>query len=235
MVDLEQYYDDQNRSSRTAEALTPEEQIKDLGIEPKSTIGSHFLDVDEQTQRYFRMVKNWWVYERQKQSANREERMKAHNYKDGYQWSDEDKAVVEARGQKATVLNRIKPSIDWLVGTEKRTRVDYAILPRRDDGAKTAETKTQLMKYVTDVCKAGFSRSLAFSDTVISGVGWIDVGIRSDESKEPLYVDYEDWRNVWYDSHAKQRALSDGRYMFRSKVVDFDVAVAMFPDRADCI
>lgn len=232
-IDIEQYYE--QTPSRGAEGLTLEEQIKDLGINVKKPMGSHDLDTDEQTQRYFRMIKNWYAYEKVKQSGNRLERIKAHNYKDGDQWDDEDKRVVEERGQKALVLNRIKPACDWLIGTEKRTRVDFAILPRKKEDAVVAETKTKLMKYVSDTSKAGFARSLAFEDAVVSGLGWLDHGIRSDETEEPLYIDYEDWRNVWYDSHAKQRNMSDGRYLFRAKVVDYDVAVAMFPERADCI
>lgn len=230
---ITEYYE--NPTSRMSEGLTPEEQIKDLKVPGKSTTGAHFLDTDEQTQRYFRMIKNWFVYEKMKQSDNRIERIKAHNYKDGEQWDEDDKAVVEARGQTASVFNRIKPACDWLIGTEKRTRVDYSILPRKKDDSKQAESKTKLLKYLSDVCKIGFARSLAFEDAVISGVGWLDHGIRSDETDEPLYVDYEDWRNVWRDSHAKKRDLSDGRYLFRSKIVDYDIAVAMFPDRADCI
>lgn len=232
-VNLEEYYD--QATSKAAEGLTPEEQIRDLGIKVTKPMGSHILDTDEQTQRYFRMIKNWWHYERVKQAPNRQDRIKAHNYKDGDQWSDEDKEVVENRGQSATVFNEIKPAVDWLIGTEKRTRVDYSVLPRRKEEAKVAEVKTKLLKYLADVGKVGFARSLAFEDGVISGVGWLDHGIRSDETEEPLYIDYEDWRNVWHDSHAKQRDLADGRYMFRSKVVDYDMAVAMFPERADCI
>lgn len=232
-IDLEQYYE--QRPRKGVEGLTPEEQIKDLGIDVKKPMGSHFLDIDEQTQRYFRMIKNWYSFERVKQSDNRLERIKAHNYKDGDQWDDVDKEVIESRGQKAIVLNRIKPAVDWLIGTEKRTRVDFAILPRKKEDSLHAETKTKLMKYLSDVCKAGFARSLAFEDAIVSGIGWLDHGIKSDESDEPLYIEYEDWRNVWHDSHAKQRDLSDGRYLFRTKVVDYDIAVAMFPERADCI
>lgn len=230
---IDDYYS--NHPSSVSTGLTPEEQIKDLKIPKKSTAGSHFLDIDKQTQRYFRMVKGFCSYERMRQSDNRQERMKAHNYKDGDQWDDDDKTTVEDRGQQPLVFNRIKPACDWLIGTEKRTRVDYTILPRRKAGSKPAETKTKLLKYLSDTCKIGFTRSLAFEDAVISGLGWLDHGIRSDEIDEPLYVAYEDWRNVWYDSHAKERDLSDGRYLFRSKVVDYDIAVAMFPDRADCI
>lgn len=232
MSDLDPYQDSSAMSS-AASGLTLEEQIEDLNV-PKKT-APHFLDTDPQTLKYFRMIKNWFAFERQKQTENRLERIKAHNYKDGDQWDDEDKEIVEARGQKASVFNIIKQNVDWLVGTEKRTRVDYAILPRRKAESKEAEAKTKLIKYISDINKAGFARSLAFEDAIISGKGYLDHGVRSDNTEEPLYIRYEDWRNVWDDSLAKERDNSDGRYQFLSKIVDYDIAVAMFPARADVI
>ena len=226
-------YQDSSAMSSTSRGLTLEEQIEDLNVPVKTS--PHFLDTDPQTLKYFRMIKNWFAFERQAQAENRLERIKAHNYKDGDQWEDEDKEVVEGRGQKASVFNIIKQNVDWLIGTEKRTRVDYAILPRKKAESKEAEAKTKLIKYVTDVNKAGFARSLAFEDAIISGKGYLDHGIRSDNSEEPLYIRYADWRNVWDDSLAKERDNSDGRYQFLSKIVDYDIAVAMFPGRADVV
>jgi hypothetical protein len=232
-MSLGEHYGDPVKEAATG--LTLDEQIEDLKVPKEGSIGEHFLDKDPKTQKYFRLIRSWWYYEREKQIDERVERMKAHDYRDGEQWDPDDKEEVEARGQKASVFNLIKPTCDWVVGTEKRTRVDYSVMPRQSDAQPTAEKKTKLLKYLADVNKIGFERSLAFDDATVSGLGWLDHGIRSDETDEPLYVTYEDWRNVWRDSHAKRRDLSDSRYLFRSKVVDYDIAVAMFPDRADCI
>lgn len=232
-MSIDEYY--QNQESYTVDGLTPEEQIEDLDISKKPSIGKHFLDTDKKTRKYFRMIRAWWRYERIRQASSRQNQIRAHNYRDNDQWSDEDANEVEKRGQQAQVFNLIKPGCDWLVGTEKRMKVDYEILPRRKNESKQAEIKTKLLKYLSDTCKISFARSLAFEDAIISGVGWLNHGVRSDADKEPLYVQYVDWRNVWYDSHAKERDMSDGRYQFLSKIVDYDIAVAMFPDRADCI
>ena len=105
MIDIDPYQDS-SAMSNAASGLTLEEQIEDLDV-PKKT-APHFLDTDPQTLKYFRMIKNWFAFERQKQAENRLERIKAHNYKDGDQWEDEDKEVVEARGQKASKFNVIK-------------------------------------------------------------------------------------------------------------------------------
>jgi len=214
--------------------LTPDEEVEDIK-KNDSSIGEHFLDTDPQTQKYKRMVFNWWGYERQRQAENRALRMKDHEFYDGFQWDEDEATEIENRGQAAFVFNLVKPTCDWIIGTERRTRVDYSVLPRRKEEAPQSEQKTKYFKYLDDANKAGHTRSLAFKDSIISGLGWIDDGIRSDETDDPIYSRYEDWRNVWHDSHAKERDLSDGRYLFRSRIVDYDIAVAMFPDRADCI
>ena len=138
-------------------------------------------------------------------------------------------------GQVPITFNQVKPTVDWVLGTEKKIRVDYRILPRGEEDAKNAEMKTKLFKYVSDANNAGFKRSKSFADAVLAGVGWIDHGINADPDNEPLIVGYEDWRNVWYDTLGLEDDLSDGRYIFRGKWVDEDVACAMFPDRADVI
>jgi hypothetical protein len=218
--------------SATDPGLTVEEQLENLGVslDPKP---DNYLDGPEVRKR-LRMVLNWWNQERAQQAENRRERIKAHEYYDGFQWDKEDAEEVEARGQQARVFNRIKPSIDWITGTEIKTRIDYRVLPRTADDAKGAEVKTKLMKYVSDVNRTPFNRSSAFKDMIISGLGWTEKGIRTQDNdeEEPLFSDYEDWRNVWHDSLSIKPDGSDARYLFRRKTVDLDIAVTMFPDRA---
>jgi hypothetical protein len=133
------------------------------------------------------------------------------------------------------VFNQVKPPVDWVVGTETRTRIDYMVLPRGKEDRALAETKTRILKYVSDVNKEAFHRSRAFEDSVKSGVGWMEAGVRSDPDDEPVFVRWEDWRNIWWDTLHVEPDYSDARYIFRSKWVDFDVAAAMFPDRVGVI
>ena len=211
--------------------VTPDEQIKEVGLDPNKVKDDNYLD-GPKVRRRFRQILEWWDQVRSLQTKDRQERLRDHDYYDGDQWDAEDKEAVEDRGQRACVYNLVKPTIDWLTGTEKRTRVDFRVLPRERDDSKGAETKTEVLKYVADINKSHFHRSRAFEDCAISGVGWIEAGIKSDETDEPLFVRYEDWRNIWYDPLSVERDLSDARYLFRAKYVDIDIAAAMFPDRA---
>lgn len=175
-------------------------------------------------------VKSWWAYARVILSSSRLDCLHDHNVYDGDSWSAEDKAAMKARGQKAINFNRVKPTCDWLIGSEKKNRIDFNVLPRTSEDAKGAEIKTQVLKYLSDANRLPSERSMAFKDAVISGLGWLEVGKTNEPGEEPIFIDYEDWRNIWYDPLSVRLDLKDCRFIIRRKRVDLDVACAMFPD-----
>lgn len=174
---------------------------------------------------------NWFYYERDRQAVNRMEMAMDHLFYDGEQWDVHDASILRERGQLPLVYNEVAPMVDWLIGTERRTRVDWKVLPRTDDDVEMADVKTKVMKYVSDINKAPFTRSRAFSDAVKGGVGWIDDGARDDPTQDVIFSKYEDWRNIIWDSNSYELDLSDAIYLFRWRWVDEDVAKAMFPDQ----
>lgn len=180
----------------------------------------------------FRKVEDWFVQERQAQANNRFLMARDQDFVDGEQWTAADKAELEERGQPAMVFNLIGTTIRWITGTEKRTRVDYKVAGRGKEDNDSAENKTALLKYLSDVNRGGYHRSKAFEDAVGAGLGWIETGIKSDKGEEPLFERYESWRNVWFDRMSMEPDLKDSRYLFRAKWVDLDVAQAYFPDKA---
>ena len=186
------------------------------------------LDTDE-AKKDHRMLINWFYQEKDKQATNRMEMATDNDFYDNIQYSEEDAAILNDRGQAPLVYNEVAPMVDWLIGTERRTRMDWRILPRAEDDVKMADIKTKVLKYVSDVNKVPFVRSRAFSDAVKVGVGWMDDGVRDDPTQDILYCKYEDWRNVLWDSASYELDLSDARYLFRWRWVDEDVANMMLP------
>jgi hypothetical protein len=217
---------------RVGLGITEEEELEDLHLPVERR--DNVLDGPD-VQKNMRRLINWWYRERQLQADGRTEQMTDHKFYDGKQWEAKDELELEERGQKALVFNQIKPSVDWVLGTEKRTRIDYKILPRKKEHGPSAETKTKGMKYLSDTNKETFQRSRAFEDMVKCGIGWMEYGVRNDETDEPIFCRFEDWRNCWGDSLSIEIDNSDARYFFRSKFVDLDVGCAMFPERAGLI
>jgi hypothetical protein len=177
--------------------------------------------------------KSWFLAEASRQATNRRLMARCENFYDGQQWEFRDAEEVRERGQNPVVYNEIKPSIDWLIGTERRTRVDFIVVADEpgEEADEDARVKTKLLKFLDMTNRASFERSFAAEQAFKAGMGWMEVGLRGDKSGPPVYIGAESWRNILYDSRASKRDLSDARYIFRIKVVDFDVAVALFPDK----
>ncbi len=178
-----------------------------------------------------RKIREWWEQARQNQAENREQQAIDEDYYDGLQWADEDIIELLERHQAPYVFNLIKPACDWIIGTEKRTRMDFKIHARKDDKEvrDNAQVKTDTLKYLDDVNLAAYARSQAFAQTVKVGVGWLEDGVRNDESDELIFSRQESWRNIWYDHLSVERDLGDARFLFRAKWTDLDYAEKMFP------
>lgn len=189
----------------------------------------------EEARAELRRLLEWFYHEKEKQSLNRLEMAMDADFYDNLQWDPEDAQVLRDRGQMPLVYNEVAPMVDWVIGTERRTRVDWRVLPRTEDDVEMADTKTKVLKYVSDINRVPFVRSRAFADAVKSGVGWIDDGVRDDPTQDILYSKYEDWRNVIWDSSGYELDLSDSRYLFRWRWVDEDIAMMMFPARRHVI
>lgn len=178
-----------------------------------------------------RQVQQWWCEARDLCSENRAQRVLDHDYYDSLQWSNAERQELYNRGQAPLVYNKIALSVDWITGTERRTRVDYAVHPRNQNGIQDAKNKEKLLKYLSDVNRTGWERSRAFKDATISGLGWMEQNIRGDSAQDMILDAYVPWQQMWHDPFHRDTALKDCRYLHRRKWVDLDFAISLFPDR----
>lgn len=182
-------------------------------------------------QKLHRKLMSWYMSEREIQAANRYQMAVDHDYYDNIQFSMQDEQEIIDRGQAPVVYNETAASVDWIIGTEKRTRVDFKVLPRAEDDVKTADAKTKVLKWNGDVNNTVFIRSKAFEDCVKGGLGWLEDGACGDPTQEPLFSRYESWRNIIDDSKSVEIGGEDARFLFRIKWLDLDVACALLPNR----
>ena len=192
------------------------------------------LDSEAVTLLHRRMVA-FFLQELDIQAPERAQMATDEDYYDSLQWSAEDERVLRERGQDPLVLNVIAQSINWLLGSQKRARADYKVLPRTKDMLKDAQVKTQILKYLEDVNHSIFSESDAFAEAVKAGVSYLECGVREDTDGEPIYDAFESWRNVIRDSADRSRDGEGGRYLFRMRWTDADHACQLFPDRKGLI
>lgn len=153
------------------------------------------------------------------------------DYYDGEHYSEDDKIVLLNRGQAPLVYNETKPAIDWVIGEEKRKRMDFNVYGRAEDDAESAVAKQKLIKYLSDVNRIGWQRSEAFTNMVKAGQGWTEICVEPDDAGEPtIKFRHVSWRNIIEDSSSRCLDMSDMRYIFRDKIVDLEEASAWFPN-----
>jgi len=179
-------------------------------------------------------LKQMYLEELDRQHFNRQERAKWVRYFNNDQFTAERRKKMEAVGLSPASSNMIKPIIEYLKGTERRGRIDFTVSPRTDSKSarESAQSKQEMMKWLDYSNQAGFERSLASDQAFITGLGWLEIGVRQDKQGPKVVKMAEDWRNMLHDSRGLSMDSEDWRYIFRTKVVDLDVAKAIFPNKA---
>jgi len=216
--------------TRVNKQSTPVDRLPEAKQSDQPAPAENPLDSEHGQQLHARLL-SFYRQELDRQSENRFQMAIDEDYYDNIQWSEEEAQGLKDRGQAPIVYNVTATSINWIIGSEKRGRTDFKILPRGKEDAKQAELKTDYLKYLSDVNRLPFQRSRAFEDAIKVGIGWLEDGAQDEDDGEPIYSRYESWRNMLHDSAATELDNSDGRYIFRSKWVDVDVAKALFPKR----
>ena len=155
-------------------------------------------------------------------------------YYDHEQWTEDEKAEIEERGQQPFVLNTIRPTVDMVCAQEVERRNDIQVCGREESDDSKAALLTALLKHVFDTCHFEYYHSQCFKDALIGGRGWLETGVYTDErGKEMIKVDQVPWENVYLDPYSRKPDASDARFIIKIKWIDRDVLKKLFPAKAD--
>lgn len=194
-------------------------------------MGRSFLEMSPQERHDRRMA--WFVGEAYRQASNRAMMVKCERYYDQHQTDERRRRETEARGQTVVQYDQITPQIDWLLGTERRMRIDSKVTPRRVLDEQTtldAENKTELLKWIDDTNRTGYHRSAAWDDAMKAGMGWLEIYAKRDEDGWTIGKKSVPWKHTLWDSLGLEKTGTENmRFFFRMKPVDLDVALAHWP------
>ena len=174
---------------------------------------------------------NWFKESRDAFARMRRETDRDAEYYDpGHQWSAKDKEKLKVRKQPPIERNRIKPVLDLVLGTETRSRVEFKAKPRTGEHVEDASVVTDLMKHCMDQNEGEYQCSDAFADEAKVGFGWVEVSKQTNPLKDPVQIKWEDRHYIYWDPHARDYDLNDGKYLIREKWMDEEDAKAFFPE-----
>jgi hypothetical protein len=204
----------------------------------------------EQTAQMDAMLSQYVREFEESEDATREAREKAERDRDYYdekQWTAEEKAALEARGQPATVMNEIKPKVNTMMGLEKQTRKDPKAFPRNPDDEDSARAATDAVRYVCEDSRWDDKRSQAAKELAIEGTCAVMVGVKkvrrgslmNSTAMTPIQMDPEirriPWDRFYYDPHSSEFDFSDAAYMGVVIWMDLDAALSKYPQAKDVL
>ncbi len=151
------------------------------------------------------------------------------DYYDGKQWTSAEKTKLEARGQAAIVINRVKRKVDFLTGSEIQARTDPKAFPRTPNHEQAAEAATDALRYVCQNNDFDIVRSDAWENMVVEGTGACAVLVKPVHGEPEISLAWVPWDRLFWDPHSRKRDFSDARYKGVVIWMDQDEAVARWP------
>lgn len=157
------------------------------------------------------------------------------DYYDNIQYTAEELAILEKRGQPPVIDNRIKTKIDYLIGLEKQQRIDPRALPRTPAHEQDADAASQALKYVADEQDYDSKRSAVWRNLLIEGCGGISVAVEMGYDGPEIVLRRWSWDRMFYDPHSAEADFSDAGYFGGVIWMDYDDALAQYPDSKDVL
>lgn len=158
------------------------------------------------------------------------------DYADGNQLDSELLARQRALGIPPAKENIIGPAITALCGYETKTRTDWRVTPDGDpQGQDVSDALNYRLNQAERHSRADRALSDAFRPAASVGMGFIEVTRPSNPLEYGYRCRYVSRNEVWWDMTARERDLSDARWLFRRRWIDRMQAIAMFPEHKELL
>ncbi len=167
----------------------------------------------------------------------REEREWAEMHRDYYddkQWTSDEIATLNARGQPVITDNKIKDKVLYLVGVEQKTRTDPKAYPRTPVHDEDADVATACIRYVFDQNRFSVLKSAVFNILLVEGFGGAEVIPDKDDPKRILIRKIR-WDRLYRDPFSLEADCSDAGYVGIITWMDVDRAKERWKGKSEVI
>ena len=159
--------------------------------------------------------------------------VKVNEYKENEQWTeDEIKELVTIRHQPLYINNQVKVTIDRLNGQFAQLKTRIALRPRTKADQKLADLYSDIFRFIYQNNNLEFEERDCADDGFTGGRGVLDIQVEFDDTLLPqIKIRAEDSLAIHPDPHSKHYDWNeDALYVNRSKWVDVNRAVELFPE-----
>tara|TARA_R110002012_G_scaffold5047_2_gene22974 strand:- start:5352 stop:7553 length:2202 start_codon:yes stop_codon:yes gene_type:complete len=149
----------------------------------------------------------------------------------GRQWTKEQAATLEARGQAAIVVNRVHPAVETAKAMLTANRPSFRCAPREDSDRKVANVMSALLSYMYDISDGRTIIRQAIDDYYVMGIGYINVyqDPMMDMGKGEVCMHDIDPLDVYVDPNSRHRFFDDAENIIVSRLFSREQAKKMYP------
>ena len=151
-----------------------------------------------------------------------------YDYYHGRQWTSDEVAALQERGQAVVTNNHIKPAIDSLIGSERQNRPKITMAGRDLSDERLAEVKTKLYDYIQYSSNTDDEIDKMVLDAMVTGRGWMHIYPDTNGEFAELKHTYIDYRDMFIDSLSKKDGLEDARHIHYAVFTDSDIVEEQF-------
>lgn len=149
----------------------------------------------------------------------------------GKQWTEDQKRVLESRGQAPIVVNRIHPAVESAKAIITTNRPSFRCAPREDSDNKIANVLSGMLSYMYDVSDGQHHIRQIVDDYYVTGIGFALCyqDPSKDNGKGEVCFTSLDPLDVYVDPNAQSRYLDDAENIIYSKVFTKNQAESLYP------
>lgn len=156
---------------------------------------------------------------------------------DGDQWTNEEIDKLSETGQPPIVINKVAAKVDNIAGTEilGRTRITYRSRSGDTVEDNHARALTDLALYVAEYNDQALELSALFKAGLVTGLGWLDVGVEEEGQTPTIFNRYEDELQVVWDDMARRPDFADAQYVARYRWLSLNDMQQFFPHKWESV
>lgn len=167
-------------------------------------------------------------------SSWREEAREDHEFAALRQWDSKDLSLLREQGRPPVTIDGIGSLVRAVAGSQVNNRQEVHYLSRGMEDERAAEVATLLAEWARQQCEAEDEESAAFTDAVISGMGWTELRVDYDDEPDgKIVIEYVDAFEMLPDPLARKSNLADTREVARRKPWRMADIRATWPGKKD--
>ena len=165
----------------------------------------------------FDVLKKWFTTDAEFSGPWRVQAKSDFDFRAGRQWTDQDKALLNAQQRPHIVFNRALTVLKAVAGMEINGRHEIQFLPSNNSVTAPNELLSAASKWMAAGCDGEDEESEAFDNCATCGMGWCEnrlnyeddpAGLYEEESTNPL--------EMYWDHSCRKKNLKGARRMARA-------------------